>query len=251
MTKYPCTREGAKQFEALSASLKKNAEDVIHTIKKLNTRMRILEAYDEEYIKQAKEIIKESNSYAKNAAGQVQDLSKKLDKLSQTILKIVGNGIGGEESHFSSTYTLKPSTTYTANGYTYQTDEKGRITSAEGTLRLEDGKRNTAHQIAAGGEYRLSTDEGGHLIATIFGGSGKVDNIVAMDSELNRVTYRKMEKQWQDELNRNNQVDVKIRLIYEGDSERPTSFLVKYRIRRPDGSVFQRIVKRFDNTGGS
>ena len=55
-----------------------------------------------------------------------------------------------EKEHYASTYTLKPNENYDANGYSYETDKLGRITRCEGILRLEDGKRNTAHQIRAG-----------------------------------------------------------------------------------------------------
>lgn len=142
-----------------------------------------------------------------------------------------------EDSHFEATYRLKPNEQYEANQYRYETDRYGRIRECEGTLRLEEGKRNTAHQTKAGGEYRLVQDEGGHLIGTRFGGSEKVDNIVPMDYHVNRYEYKNLEDEWADELKKGNQVDVKIRCKYEEESARPTDFVVKYKVTEQDGFV--------------
>ena len=147
-----------------------------------------------------------------------------------------------EKQHFSSTYQLKPYEAYEANGYRYKTDKYGRIVTCEGTLRLEDGKRNTAHQTRAGGEFRLETDEGGHLVGRRFGGSEKVDNLVPMHHNLNHGSYEKLESEWATELERNNQVDVKIRCRYGGDSTRPTEFIIKYQVTEPNG--FTRVETR-------
>lgn len=140
-----------------------------------------------------------------------------------------------EDSHFASTYCLKPNEQYEVNRYSYETDRYGRIKRCEGALRLEDGKRNTDHQVRAGGEYRLDTDEGGHLIGRRFGGSEKVDNIVPMDGHVNRVEYKELEDDWAQELKKENKVDVKVRCRYEEDSARPSAFIVKYKVTDQDG----------------
>lgn len=131
-------------------------------------------------------------------------------------------------NHFESAYKLKPSEKYEVNHYSYETDRYGRIKRCEGTLRLEEGKRNTAHQTRAGGEYRLENDEGGHLIAKRFGGSEKIDNIVPMDHEVNRHEYKDVEDGWAAELKKGNNINVKILCRYEKDSARPIGFHVKY-----------------------
>lgn len=140
-----------------------------------------------------------------------------------------------EKTHFASTYTLRPNENYDANGYNYETDKYGRIKSCEGTLRLEEGKRNTDHQVHAGGEYRLENDEGGHLIGRRFGGSEKIDNLVAMEHSVNRGEYKELEDDWAAELEKGNSVDVKIQVRYSGESSRPTDFIVKYQITDKDG----------------
>ncbi len=139
------------------------------------------------------------------------------------------------KAHFESTYSLKPNEQYEVNNYSYETDRYGRIKRCEGTLRLEEGKRNTAHQTRAGGEYRLENDEGGHLIGRRFGGSEKVDNIVPMDYDVNHHEYKELEDDWAKELEKGNKVDVKIRCKYEDESTRSTAFIVKYKVTDQDG----------------
>ena len=148
--------------------------------------------------------------------------------------------------HFESTYTLKPNEHYESNQYYYETDRHGRIKHCEGTLRLEEGKRYNNHQTHAGGESRRETDEGGHLIAHQFGGSGRIDNLVPMDFELNHGEYRKMEEDWEHVLKEKGTVDVKIKCIYSDDSDRPSAFIVKYKVTDQNGATRYE-TKRFKN----
>lgn len=64
----------------------------------------------------------------------------------------------GRASHFEDAYHLKANENYEANQYRYQTDNYGRISRCEGTLRLGEGKRNLDHQRRAGGEDRREPD---------------------------------------------------------------------------------------------
>jgi hypothetical protein len=126
---------------------------------------------------------------------------------------------------------LKPNIQYTSpEGYTYKTDELGRIISCEGTLQKGVAERNKYAQRTVGGKDRLPDDEGGHLIASIFKGSGDIDNLVPMDSNLNKGEWKKMENDWNDALDDGEEVKVKITPVYEGDSQRPTRFEINYKI---------------------
>ena len=87
-------------------------------------------------------------------------------------------------------------------------------------MRLEKGVRNKGDQLKAGGDDRLPGDHGGHLIARIFGGSGELDNLVAMDKIVNTVKYRKLERIWYTSLNESRKVEVKIDIIYEEVNKR-------------------------------
>lgn len=107
---------------------------------------------------------------------------------------------------------LKPNVEYTdSNGYTYTTDEYGRIESVSGSLKKQKGIRNQNSQKVAGREERKCEknnnlaegevpDDGGHLIATIFNGSGDLDNLVAMNRTLNRGDWKSMELSWKNAL---------------------------------------------------
>ena len=148
--------------------------------------------------------------------------------------------------HFESAYSLRPNDAYEANEYHYQTDRFGRISRCEGSLRLEDGKRNTAHQTRAGGEDRLEGDQGGHLIGFRFNGSEKIDNIVPMDGRLNQGEYKQLENEWAAELKKGNTVDVTIRCVYRDDSARPSFFVVKYTVTDENGFA-HREMRRLSN----
>ncbi len=81
---------------------------------------------------------------------------------------------------------LKPNIKYTTKeGYKYTTDEKGRISSAEATLKLGKADRNSYAQRTVGREDRLPNDDGGHIIASTFKGSGDIDNLVPMNAYSN------------------------------------------------------------------
>ncbi|WP_126938266.1 DNA/RNA non-specific endonuclease [Veillonella sp. CHU740] len=128
------------------------------------------------------------------------------------------------------TRQLKENIIYESKGYYYQTDELGRIKVAQGDLRLEAGKRNNRDQLKAGYEDRLRGDHGGHLIARIFGGSGELDNLVAMDKIVNTIEYRDVEKLWENALKDGKAVNINITLDYAEANKRPTGFNVKYEI---------------------
>ena len=125
---------------------------------------------------------------------------------------------------------LKENIVYESKGYYYQTDELGRIKAAQGDLRLEKGVRNNRDQSIAGGDDRLPCDHGGHLIACIFGGSGELDNLVAMDKIVNSSDYRIIENQWKNALQDGKEVKVTIDIVYDGANKRPTGFNVIYNV---------------------
>ena len=134
------------------------------------------------------------------------------------------------------TRELKENIVYESKGYYYQTDELGRIKAAQGDLRLEAGKRNNRDQLKAGYEDRLPDDHGGHLIANIFGGSGELDNLVAMDAIVNNSRYRKIENQWKNALQEGKEVNVTIDIVYDGANKRPEKFNVKFVIDKQEAT---------------
>jgi hypothetical protein len=115
-------------------------------------------------------------------------------------------------------------------GYAYTTDGQGRVAEVDGKLVDQPGERNGYQQAHAGGADRLPTDDGGHLIATIFRGPGERINLVPMDSNLNRGAWKAMENSWSGALASGKQVEVKIDVVYGQNGVRPTRFDVSYQI---------------------
>ncbi|MBE6049541.1 MAG: hypothetical protein E7214_02485 [Clostridium sp.] len=133
----------------------------------------------------------------------------------------------------------------TSEGYKYITDANGRISKVEANLELGKANRNSYAQRVAGREDRLPNDDGGHLIASIFNGSGSLDNLVPMNSTLNRGDWKAMEKSWAKALDNGETVDVKIEPIYSGTSQRPISFEVEYKIGNGKWIQFLLVILRF------
>ena len=126
----------------------------------------------------------------------------------------------------------------TESGYRYTTDEFGRISRVEvDELILKKGKRNAHSQRVAGREYRITEaelweglDDGGHLIGTQFNGPGDLDNVIAMNREINRSggAWYNMEQEWANALKEvpPRKVTVDIQPVYSGKSLRPDAFNV-------------------------
>ena len=141
---------------------------------------------------------------------------------------------------------LMPNTTYERNGYTYTTDENGRITTWGGDAKYEpENERDTNAQTESGGEDRKEGDDGGHLVARVLGGSSGNENIVPMRDTVNRGDYKKSENEIAEAKKQGKDVQDSGRVIYEGDSKRPSKIERTYTI---DGEKSQLIV---DNVEGS
>ena len=123
-----------------------------------------------------------------------------------------------------------------SNGHEYRTDNLGRVDDVKGNLTLNSAERNLYQQRIAGGDCRLDSDCGGHLIASMFNGIGEGLNLVAMDKTLNGANgkWYKLETQWKNLLNEGKRVEVNIKPIYSGSSKRPDSFEISYAV---DGRV--------------
>lgn len=129
--------------------------------------------------------------------------------------------------------TLEPDTAFEKNGYTYKTDDMGRVISAEGKLQLKDhegqNKISDSREVVAHGKM-ADSDHRGHLIADRFNGSGGLENLVPMDGKLNKGDYAKLENTLADAVNAGADVRMKVEPVYNGDSNRPSEFRVSYSI---------------------
>lgn len=127
---------------------------------------------------------------------------------------------------------LLPNNRYEINGYSYTTDEKSRITSAEGKLRIRDDgfARNMEDVRDFEGQEYQEGDERAHLIGHQFGGSDRLENLVPMDAKLNHGDFYNLERKLADAVKDGADVRLKVEPVYESDSNRPTEFKVSYSI---------------------
>ena len=132
-------------------------------------------------------------------------------------LKLDDNG-----KTYSQNGDLVPNNEYRLNGYTYRTDEMGRITQVDGKIQLPQEKvdRDNLPEI----KDRRETDHKGHLIAHELGGADTEGNLVSMDGKLNQGEYRKMENEIKRNVEEGKDVRVNIEAEYRDDSHRPSSF---------------------------
>lgn len=142
---------------------------------------------------------------------------------------------------------LKPNCEYTIGEVTYKTDDNGRIVSCDGYAKsTPEGERDNKAQTQAGGEDRRAGDQGGHILARIFGGAKGIENMLAMrGSAINQSVYKRMENEISKALEEGKEVHVHVDVEYDGDSQRPSKITVTYTI---DG---KETVAQFDNDEGS
>lgn len=129
--------------------------------------------------------------------------------------------------------SLEPNITFEKNGYTYHTDESGRVISAEGKLQVKDHKgRNEmpdTRDVVAHGKM-ADSDDRGHLIADRFNGSGELENLVPMEGKLNKGDYAKLEDTLAEAVKDGADVRMKVEPVYSGNLNRPDEFRVSYTI---------------------
>ncbi|MBC6129368.1 hypothetical protein HCA00_11180 [Listeria booriae] len=193
--------------------------------------------------------IRNTNEAASNAGRVVRESASHLDDVPKIKEVPYGEhiikGKGGRKE-------LAPNTRYvTEDGYKYTTDELGRVVDVDAeNLVLKTAERNEGMQRAAGREYRLADDDGGHLIGSQFNGPGDIDNLVAQNKQINRSggEWYSMEQEWARALKETppKKVTVKIEPSYSGKSLRPDLFLVEYQIE----GKFPVIIEIANKAGG-
>lgn len=123
---------------------------------------------------------------------------------------------------------------YPAGVYEYCEDALGK--SAFGILELtDDPRRNDYAQRIAGGEFRRTDDDGGHLIGARFNGSGELENIDAQNSNLNRGAYKSMENEWANALNEGDKVFVNVDTYKQEGIDRPEAYMGYAVFEQEDG----------------
>ncbi|WP_312009533.1 T7SS effector LXG polymorphic toxin [Shouchella clausii] len=162
----------------------------------------------------------------------VYDLSKaRKVKTGGSGNRRVSDDIIRDGSHLGKDGTLKPNVKYQAGEYNYQykTDELGRLTDFNADdLKLTKRDNRLSHKSNTPGKE--PGDHAGHLAADRFGGSPDLDNIVSQSSSVNLSKYKKLENQWAKAIEEGKDVSVNVKVNYEGNSLRPSSFDIEYEI---------------------
>ena len=186
-----------------------------------------------------------SQELGEDFAKHGDDVSRGLEEATEHLDDVVQEVAYGEQftKGVNGRKELLPNVQYvTDDGYRYTTDAYGRISRVEvDELVLKKGTRNAHSQRVAGREDRIveadtvkGLDDGGHLIGTQFNGSGDLDNLVAMNRDINRSggEWYNMEQEWSKALKEvpPKKVTVDIKPYYKGESLRPDGFIVKYQI---------------------
>ena len=124
-----------------------------------------------------------------------------------------------------------PNIEYKIGDTSYRTDDKGRTVYWEGSPKYNaDNERNESAQTDAGGKDRQKGDDGGHLVARVLGGASGKENIVAMRDTINRGDYKRSENEIAEAVKQGKEVKDSGKIIYEGDSQRPSKIERTYEI---------------------
>lgn len=145
------------------------------------------------------------------------------------------SGKGNEKQYtdqpFDENGKLKPDVKYQTGeyNYNYETDANGRI-SRWNTDNLKLTERGTRLKHDPNTPGKQPGDHAGHLAADRFGGSPEIDNLVSQSSNVNLSKYKVLENKWANAIKEGKNVAVDVNIEYQGNSMRPSKFIVKYAI---------------------
>ncbi|HVS95058.1 MAG TPA: DUF4157 domain-containing protein [Puia sp.] len=164
---------------------------------------------------------------------------KKLEKLSE-----IEQSLRDKLGHLDKEGKLKPDQQYRMAGeygYPAESDHLGRLSRVHtDDLKLSKFER-VEHEPNTPG--KLDGDHAGHILGDRFGGSPELDNLVSQEgNRVNLSEYKKLENQWAKELKKvpPSKVEVDVKINYDGDSDRPASFDVHWKV---NGKPFNAFIK--------
>lgn len=175
--------------------------------------------------------------------GKTQDISENKDGYSkEEVVEGITYCYDDNGKLYRAGDELQSNNTYEINGYKYETDDQGRIISAEGTLRLKDREgrlsiKDSIENIGKGDQQE--GDDRGHLIGDQFDGSNGLENMIPQDANINRNDFKNFENELAKEVKDGKEVKVKIEPVYDGNSRRPSAIVETYSI---DGEESVRVL---------
>lgn len=115
---------------------------------------------------------------------------------------------------------FEPDSVYEVGTLIYETNRNGLVERVTGTLQDSASARNAYAQKTAGWDSRWHDDQGGHLIAAIYGGPGEGINLIAQNVTKNNSEFSRIENAWGRAI-KDGTVTVDIEIVY-GNRFRPT-----------------------------
>lgn len=184
----------------------------------------ILETFREanKQIRDRKDITSNSADINSKSGKYLKDKEEKSKELADDSL---------ETEIFDDSGKLKPNIRYKTGeyDYLYETDSEGRISKIEtDNLQLTKREERLPHNHHTPG--KIKGDHAGHLIGDRFGGSPEIDNLVSQSANVNLSKYKKIENKWAAAIKKEQHVTINVEVKYDGDSLRPSEFIVEYTI---------------------
>ncbi len=239
MAKYAINSSGEASMRKLAADISRCSNDTITAYKLLKSETISIEDGLGVYATEIYEVVDKSRSSLNVSISDINLLAQRIVKKADEISELVAMGFRGKSSSDDNGNTyrvgndLVPNSNYEINGYSYRTDEQGRIKSAEGTLHLKDREgrltiKDTIDEVGKGDQR--DGDDRGHLIGDQFDGANGLENLVPQDATINRVDFRNFEDNLASLVKSGNIVSVNVAPYYEGDSRRPSIIVVNYSV---------------------
>lgn len=239
MAKYAISSSGEAGMRQLVSDIKNFSLNNLEAGRKLKQATLSVEDGLGIYMADILEIIAQTQTSVGHSSESLEALAQRVLQKADDISELVAMGLGGKSSSDDNGNTyrvgndLVPNSLYEINGYTYMTDDIGRIISGEGTLHIKDrdGRLTIKDSIDAIGKGdQRNTDDRGHLIGDQFDGSNGLENMIPQDARINEVDFRNFEDSLARQVKNGNTVFVEVSPYYEGDSRRPFLIVVNYSI---------------------
>jgi len=172
--------------------------------------------------------------------------NKNMNELDKPIVKDIVS-LDDNGNIYKKNGELVPNNEYVIDGISYKTDSNGNIELFSGEIYkyTPEAERDTVAQLGVGGEYRKNGDDGGHLIARMFGGSPGNENLVPMRDTINRGDYKKLENEIKEALKNGNKVNISGEIRREENNSRPSEIKVNISYNDRNSEFI------FDNNKGS
>ena len=166
-----------------------------------------------------------------------------LDKpIAKDIVSLDDNG-----NIYKKNSELVPNNEYVIDKITYKTDSNRNIELFLGEISryTPEAERDTVAQLEVGGEARKIGDDGGHLIARMFGGAPGNENLVPMRDTINRGDYKKLENEIKEAVQNGDKVNISGEIKREENNSRPSEIKVNISYNDRNSEFI------FDNNKGS